>query len=109
MFDDLVAPARNRSRDPVVSCFFGRIVPSDAAHRIMTRDSQKSQKNEIARFRGLGPRNLAIQTNLRARKTTLAQALSSSSQATRYGRLGGDGRLSSRPHDTHREIRAFLT
>jgi hypothetical protein len=29
--DDLIERARNRSSSPVVSCFFGRIVPSDAA------------------------------------------------------------------------------
>jgi hypothetical protein len=35
--------ARKRSLDPVVSCFFGRIVPSDAA-QITPGDSSVSQK-----------------------------------------------------------------
>jgi hypothetical protein len=46
--------ARNRSPDPVVSCFFGRIVPSDAAteSRFSIRGNPE---NEIASFQGLRP------------------------------------------------------
>src|SRR5262245_64410716 len=51
--------ARNRSPDPVVSCFFGRIVPSDA-----TTEScfsiRGNRENEIASFQGLRHGNLAI-------------------------------------------------
>src|SRR6516162_7618315 len=48
--------ARNRSSDPVVSCFFGRIVPSDAA--IESRSLIRGNlENEIARFQRLGPQN----------------------------------------------------
>jgi len=36
--------ARNRSPDPVVSCFFGRITPSDAATESRLADSRKSSK-----------------------------------------------------------------
>jgi hypothetical protein len=36
--------ARNRSPDPVVSCFFGRIAPSNAATESRLADSRKSSK-----------------------------------------------------------------
>jgi hypothetical protein len=51
--------ARNRSPDPVVSCFFGRMLPSAAAteSRLPIRGNPK---NEIASFRGLEPQKLAI-------------------------------------------------
>jgi hypothetical protein len=46
--------ARNRSPDPDVSCFFGRIAPSDAAteSRFSIRGNPE---NEIASFQGLRP------------------------------------------------------
>jgi hypothetical protein len=46
--------ARNRSPDPVVSCFFGRIVSSDAATESRP-PIRGNPKNEIASFQGLRP------------------------------------------------------
>src|SRR5262249_25526713 len=64
--------ARNRSPDPVVSCFFGRIVPSDA-----TTEScfsiRGNRENEIASFQGLRHGNLAISSQQSRQKTTLAR------------------------------------
>src|SRR5262249_42365124 len=51
--------ARNRSPDPVVSCFFGRIAPSDAATESCF-SIRGNRENEIASFQGLRHGNLAI-------------------------------------------------
>src|SRR5664280_2752264 len=73
--------ARNRSPDPVVSCCFGRIVPSDA-----TTESQFASKgnpeNEIARFRALKPQYLAISILPARQKQILRQWASRCSQTT---------------------------
>src|SRR5664280_514541 len=73
--------ARNRSPDPVVSCCFGRIVPSDA-----TTESQFASKgnpeNEIARFRALKPQYLAISIPPARQKQILRQWASRCSQTT---------------------------
>src|SRR5438874_283044 len=53
------ASARNRSLASVVSCFFGRIVPSDAATESLFVP-EGNPKNEIARFRTLRSQILAI-------------------------------------------------
>src|SRR5664280_544486 len=75
--------ARNRSPDPVVSCCFGRIVPSDA-----TTESQFASKgnpeNEIARFRALKPQYLAISIPPARQKQILRQWASRCSQTTNY-------------------------
>src|SRR5205807_1131570 len=51
--------ARNKSPDPVTSCFFGRMLPSAAAteSRLPIRGNPR---NGIASFRGLQPRKLAF-------------------------------------------------
>src|SRR5262249_5785819 len=76
--------ARNRSADPVVSCFFGRIAPSDAA-----TDScfsiRGNRENEFASFQGLRHGNLAISSQQSRRKTTLAQWVE-----ILHGRLGNE-------------------
>jgi hypothetical protein len=51
--------ARNRSPDPVVSCFFGRIAPSDAATESCF-SIRGNRENEFASFQGLRHGNLAI-------------------------------------------------
>src|SRR5664280_2815688 len=75
--------ARNRSPDPVVSCCFGRIVPSDA-----TTESQFASKgnpeNEIARFRTLKPQYLAISILPARQKKILRQWASRCSRTTLY-------------------------
>src|SRR5262245_61227249 len=59
--------ARNRSLDPVVSFFFGRIAPSDTATE--SRFSMRGNpENEIASFRGLRPESLQSQVTKTARK-----------------------------------------
>jgi hypothetical protein len=52
--------ARNRSPDPVVSCFFGRIASSATAteSRFAIRGNPQ---NEIASFQGFRPQKLASQ------------------------------------------------
>src|SRR5215208_2480576 len=75
--------ARNRSPDFVVACFFGRIVPSDTAKESCFA-SQGNPENEIARFRGRKPQNLAISTASVRRKTTLNQRPSRCSRTTDY-------------------------
>src|SRR5262249_8312998 len=74
--------ARNRSADPVVSCFFGRIAPSDAATESCF-SIRGNRENEIASFQGLRHGNLAISSQQSRRKTTLAQWVRSSSRATK--------------------------
>src|SRR5215469_18838526 len=73
--------ARNRSPDPVVSCFFGRIAPSDAATESCF-SIRGNRENEIASFQGLRHGNLAISSQQSRPKTTLAQWARSSSRAT---------------------------
>ena len=53
--------ARNRSPSPVASCFFGRIVSSDAAIEITARRQRESQ-SEIARFWGSDRQTLQSKT-----------------------------------------------
>src|SRR6516165_5448698 len=76
--------ARNRSPDPVVSCFFGRIAPSNAATESCF-SIRGNRENEIASFQGLRHGNLAISSQQSRPKTTLAQWARSSSRATKYG------------------------
>src|SRR6201984_3535066 len=72
--------ARNRSPDPVVSCFFGRIAPSDAATESCF--SIRGNRDEFASFQGLRHGNLAISSQQSRQKTTLAQWVRNSSRAT---------------------------
>src|ERR1035437_7859147 len=86
--------ARNRSPDPVVSCCFGRIVPSDA-----TTESQFVSKgnpeNEIARFRALKPQYLAISILPARQKQILRQWASRCSRTTNSAH--DDGAIGSIP------------
>src|SRR5215469_8607724 len=75
--------ARNRSADPVVSCFFGRIAPSDAATESCF-SIRGNRENEFASFQGLRRGNLAISSQQSRQKTTLAQWVRNSSRATNY-------------------------
>src|SRR5215471_14591829 len=101
--------ARNRSAEPVVSCFLGRIVPSDAAteSRLPIRGNPE---NEIARFRGFRPENLAISNPPNRPKMTPGQRVGCCSRPTNYRRdvLRGRKRL----NDVEREgcaMRGFRT
>jgi hypothetical protein len=67
--------------DPVVSCFFGRIAPSDAATESCF-SIRGNRENEIASFQGLRHGNFAISSQQSRQKTTLAQWVRSSSRAT---------------------------
>src|SRR5580658_6885015 len=58
--------ARNRSFKPVVSCFFGRIVPSDATTQ-SRRAIRGNPKNEIARSGGPKPETLQSQIDDQSR------------------------------------------
>src|SRR3954466_11556071 len=73
--------ARNRSPDPVVLCFFGRIATSDA-----TTESwlaiRRNPENEIARFRCPKHQNPAIAKQSTKTNAILAQSLSRSSRTT---------------------------
>src|SRR5262249_517065 len=75
--------ARNRSPDPVVSCFFGRIAPSGAATESCF-SIRGNRENEFASFHGLRHGNLAISSQQSRQKTTLAQRVINSSRATIY-------------------------
>src|SRR6516225_2823422 len=75
--------ARNRSPDPVVSCFFGRIAPSDAATESCF-SIRGNRENEFASFQGLRRGNLAISSQQSRQKTILAQWVRNSSRATTY-------------------------
>src|SRR5499433_3362149 len=75
--------ARNRSPDPVVSCFFGRIAPSDAATESCF-SIRGNRENEFATFQGLRHGNLAISSQQSRQKTTLAQWVRNSSRATMF-------------------------
>src|SRR3954453_15164568 len=65
--------ARNRSFDPVVLCFFGRIVPP-MHHRIMAH-SERESKNEFSRFGALKLPIPAISNASASEKQTPAQSL----------------------------------
>src|SRR5262249_50686115 len=71
--------------DPVVSCFFGRIAPSDAATESCF-SIRGNRENEFASFQGLRHGNLAISSQQRRQKTTLAQWVRNSSRATKYSK-----------------------
>src|SRR6516225_4229053 len=86
--------ARNRSPDPVASCFFGRIAPSDAATESCF-SIRGNRENEFASFQGLRHGNLAISSQQSRQKTTLAQWVRNSSQATDHYR-GHRGRRARR-------------
>src|SRR5262249_32750906 len=75
--------APNRSPDPVVSCFFGRIAPSDAATESCF-SIRGNRENEFASFQGLRHGNLAISSQQSRQKTTLAQWVRNSSRATTW-------------------------
>src|SRR5437868_5017034 len=79
--------ARNRSADPVVSCFFGRIAPSDAATESCF-SIRGNRKNECASFQGLRHGNLAISSQQSRQNTTLAQWVRNSSRATTQSEAG---------------------
>src|SRR6516162_6073286 len=79
--------ARNRSPDPVISCFFGRIAPSDAATESCF-SIRGNRENEIASFQGLRHGNLAISSQQSRQKMTLAQWVRNSSRATTLKRAG---------------------
>src|SRR5262249_8683849 len=69
----MIWPSRagNGSADPVVSCFFGRIAPSDEATESCF-SIRRNRENEFASFQGLRHGNLAISSQQRRQKTTLA-------------------------------------
>src|SRR5215467_8174957 len=100
--------ARNRSADPVVSCFFGRIAPSDAATESCF-SIRGNRENEIASFQGLRHGNLAISIQQSRQKTTLAQWVRTSSRATskrwpsRLVATAAEDRLSIN-HSLHRPV-----
>src|SRR5262245_60414044 len=77
--------ARNRSADPVVSCFFGRIALSNAATESCF-SIRGNRENEIASFQGLRHGNLAISSQQSRQKKTLAQWVRNSSRATKNSR-----------------------
>src|SRR5262245_25853536 len=66
--------ARNRSPDPVVSCFFGRIAPSNAAteSRLPIRGNLQ---NEIASFGRSDPESLRSQKHQRFKIRLLVKGL----------------------------------
>jgi hypothetical protein len=66
--DDLIEPRPEQILFAVVSCFFGRIVPSDAAGESLFV-LKGNHKNEIARFRAFRSRILAISNPTLARKS----------------------------------------
>src|ERR1035441_6951507 len=75
--------ARNRSPDPVASCCFGRIVPSDATTKSQFV-SKGNPENEIARFRALKPQYLAISILPARQKQILRQWSGRCSRTTKY-------------------------
>src|SRR5262249_25415887 len=75
--------ARSRSADPVISCFFGRIAPSDAATESCF-SIRGNRENEFASFQGIRHGNLAISIQQSRQKTTLAQWVRTSSRPTKY-------------------------
>ena len=77
--DDLVKPASELIASLVSSCFFGRIVFSDAASQLAGRGNQES---EIARFQPVKSLNLAIQNLPQRPKQIRLQPLSRCSRTT---------------------------
>src|SRR5215468_10969808 len=77
---------RNRSLDPVVSCFFGRKLPSAAATESQL-PIRGNPRNEIASFRGFEPQKLAFSNRRIGGKQTLAQGLTSCSRPTIEARI----------------------
>src|SRR5215468_8600966 len=59
--------ARNRSADPVISCFFGRIAPSDAATESCF-SIRGNRENEIASFQVSDTETLQSQVNKAGKK-----------------------------------------
>jgi len=59
--------ARNRSADPVVSCFFGRIAPSDVATESCF-SIRGNRENEFASFQAPDTKTLQSQVNKAAKK-----------------------------------------
>src|SRR5262249_46280502 len=78
---------RNRSLDPVVSCFFGRMLPSAAATESQL-PIRGNPRNEIASFRGFEPQKLAFSNRRIGGKQTLAQGLTSCSRPTNSVEFG---------------------
>ena len=74
--------ARNRSSDPVVLCFFGRVAPSDADRKSRFAPGGNPE-NKIARFRCPKHQNLAISKQPAKRIATLTQSLNRSSRTTK--------------------------
>src|SRR5262245_4846605 len=75
--------ARNRSADPVVSCFFGRIAPSDAATESCF-SIRGNRENEIASFQVSDTETLQSQVNKAGKKRLSLSGLENSSRATEY-------------------------
>src|SRR5262245_28586189 len=73
--------ARNRSADPVISCFFGRIAPSDAATESCF-SIRGNRENEIASFQVSDTETLQSQVNKAAKKRLSLSGLEISSRAT---------------------------
>jgi hypothetical protein len=59
--------ARNKSPDPVVSCLFGRIVPSDAATELRS-SIRGNPKPKLQAFRASDPETLQSQIRKIVRK-----------------------------------------
>src|SRR5262249_23509102 len=82
--------ARNRSPDPVVSCFFGRIAPSDAATESCF-SIRGNRENELQASKASDTETLQSQVNKAAKKR-----LSLSGLEILHGRLGKNLLLSLR-------------
>src|SRR5215469_1581251 len=85
------AVSPNCAKDSVrhlVSCFFGRIAPSDAATESCF-SIRGNRENEFASFQGPRHGNLAISSQQSRRKTTLAQWVRNSSRATNKDAMHG--------------------
>src|SRR5262249_19249143 len=91
--------------DPVVSCFFGRIAPSDAATESCF-SIRGNRENEFASFQRLRHGNLAISSRQSRQKTTLAQWVRNSSRATK-NRIMQSGMLKTRDSAPSGRLRHF--
>src|SRR5262249_39323264 len=89
--------ARNRSADPVISCFFGRIAPSDAATESCF-SIRGNRENEIASFQVSDTETLQSQVNKAGKKR-----LSLSGLEILHGRLNNN------PETMERSQRLFPT
>src|SRR5262249_28569372 len=87
--------ARNRSADPVISCFFGRIAPSDAATESCF-SIRGNRENEIASFQVSDTETLQSQVNKAGKKR-----LSLSGLEILHGRLVSMGPMAS-AYQAHR-------